>query len=743
MSNPNQGERFMQMRMQEIADDEIDLREYLGVIIEARWLVLGITAAVFAIGLLYIIAAAPIYRSDALLQVEDTKPTISGLDDITTALTGEAPSVTEIEIIRSRSIIGAAIDQLGLTIEATPDYFPIFGASSARRNNEQDKLASPVWGLGGYAWGGEHINVQRLDVPRELEGKDLTLVAGAEGLYRLYGPDNELLVSGEVNKLSSGKTEDHQNIDVFIADLFARESTRFNLVRYSRSRMIEELQEDLRIQEKGKKSGILQIALEGKNPILTAEILDAISNTYLRQNAERKSVEAERTLQFLNKQLPELKSTLNDAETSLNNYRAKSGKIDLTLETQAILDQSADIEKNIQSLQLEKTKLQQRFTSNHPSILGINKQIADLQTDKEKLEKEIKSLPATEQESVKLTRDVKVANELYLLLLNKSQELKVVKAGTVGNVRILDTAIVPDRPIKPKKLLVLMLSLFGGGLLAVMVVLIRKGLFHGLEDPSEIENKFGIPVYASILHSETQTHLEKQFRRNNSEILPILASEAGDDITIEALRSLRTSLQFALINSNNNVIAFGGPAPSIGKSFISVNFSYVLADTSKKVLLIDGDMRKGHLHRYFSQSREQGLSEVLSGTLNIDEAIHSTENKNVWFLSAGITPPNPSELLTDDRFTETINNLSKKYDLVIVDTPPILAVTDAVIVSRIAGIFFMILESRKHHTGEIEHCMKRVHQNGARVQGFILNNTRIGSVKYRYAGYKYGYQYKY
>jgi len=746
MSNPNQNQQFSRIQMQDFVEDEIDLREYLGVIIEARWLVLGITAAVFALGLLYIIAATPIYRSDTLLQVEDTKPTLSGLDDISSALTGEVPAIREIEIIRSRSIIGAAIDQLGLAIKATPDYFPVFGASSARKfnsNNVGNKLANPVWGLGSYAWGGERINVQRLDVPRELEGEDLTLVAGVDGGYHLYGPDKELLVNGEVNKLSSGKTEDQKSIDVFIADLFARQDTHFKLVRYSREKIIEELQDELNIEEKGKKSGILKIALEGKDPILTAKILDAIANTYLRQNVERKSLEAERTLVFLNKQLPQLKGTLDDAETNLNNYRAKSGKIDLTLETQGILDQSADIEKNIQTLQLEKTKLQQRFTSNHPSILGINRQIADLQADKARLEKEIKGLPATEQESVKLTRDVKVANELYLLLLNKAQELKVVKAGTIGNVRILDTAIVPDEAVKPKKLLILMLSLFGGGLIGVIAAFIRKGLFHGLEDPNEIENRFGIPVYANILHSKAQERLERKLKRENSETLPILASEASDDMTIEALRSLRTSLQFAMMNSKNNIIAIGGPAPGIGKSFISVNFTHVLAGTGKKVLLIDGDMRKGHLHKYFSHTREKGLSEVLSGSMDAKKAIHKVENHNISFLSAGIVPPNPSELLTSENYSQLIEKLSKEYDLLIIDTPPILAVTDAVIISQSAGIFFLILESNKHQVGEIEHSLKRMEHNGIRAHGIILNNVHLASTKYGYGGNRYSYQYKY
>jgi len=726
----------------EFTEEEIDLREYLDVIVEARWLVLGITAAVFALGLLYTIAATPIYRSDALLQVEDARPTISGLDDISSALTGEAPAVTEIEIIRSRSIIGVAIDQLGLAISVSPKYIPLFGASSAR-NYKENKLANPVWGFSSYAWGGERISVQRLDVSRELKGEALSLVAGENGNYELFDPDGKSLVRGETGKLASVITEANQSIDIFVSDLYAREKTRFKLIRYSRARIVRDFQERLGIKEKGRMSGILEITLEGRDPELTAKVVNSIASTYLRQNAERKSVEAERTLQFLDKQLPDLKDTLNRAETSLNNYRASSGKIDLTLETQGILEKLTEFERGIQTLQLEKTKLTQRFTRDHPAIAGINKQLSDLEVEKKKLEAEIKRLPETEQESIRLTRDVKVANELYLILLNKAQELKVIKAGTVGNVRILDQAIIPDRPVKPRKILILILSLLGGGLLAILSAFIYRGLFHGLEDPNVIEKKFGIPVYVSILHSNIQARLERQLRRSGSECLPVLATEAREDMTIEALRSLRTSLQFALMDSENNVIAFGGPSPGIGKSFISVNFSHILGDAKKKVILIDADMRKGHLHRYYSLERENGLSEILSGTLPAENAIKKTSHENVSFISAGVVPPNPSELLTSDSFSNLIGELSKQYDLVIFDTPPLLAVTDAVIISRISGIFFLILESRKHHVGEIEHSLKRMEHNGVRTQGIIMNNVRSSSYKYGYGGYRYSYQYKY
>ena len=741
MNDVNQTDRSISPNFVEIQEEEIDLREYLNVIIEAKWLVLGVTTAIFAIGLIYAVAATPIYRSDVLLQVEDTRPTISGLDDLSTALTGEVPAVTEIEIIRSRSVIGAAIDSLGLTISAAPEYFPIFGAGSARKHQSNKKLANPVWALGAYAWGGERINVQRLEVPRKYEGQILKLVVGEGGHYEIFGPDNKLLISGITGQLAETGKDEKKKIKVFVAELFARPGTRFKLIKFSRVRIIQSMQKKLIVKEKGKKSGILEMTLEGEDAALTTDIINSIAMVYLRQNAERKSVEAEQTLRFITKQLPELKGVLNKAETNLNSYREVSGKIDLTLETQGILEKMTELERDIQRLRLQKMKMKQLYTSNHPTIQGLNKQIAGLKKEREKVNVGIKQLPKAEQKSVTLMRDVKVANELYLLLLNKSQELKVLKAGTVGNVRILDAAYVPEDPVKPRKLFIVTMSLFFGAMLAIFAAFIRRGLFHGVEDPNLVENKFGIPVYANIMHSKKQVQLEKKFKKSKSGDLPVLALEAGEEMAIEALRSLRTSLQFALTKSNKKIIVFGGPSLGIGKSFISVNFSHVLADTGKKIILVDGDMRKGHLHRYFSAQREGGLSEVLSGSLDLEKVLKKTGHKNVDLLTAGIVPPNPSELLTDDKFSELIEKLNNKYDFVIIDTPPLLAVTDAVITGRVAGIFFLILESRRHRWGEIEHSLKRMEHNGIKAQGIIMNNIKMISSGYGY-GYGYNYQYK-
>ncbi len=726
----------------EIFDDEIDLGEYIATLIDAKWLIAAIAGVVFAVGVMYALLATPIYRGDTLLQVED-KTGGKGLGELSALFAEETPTETEMEIIRSRSVIGAAIDQLALDVVVEPRYFPLIGRMIARRHQGEEP-SQPWWGFGGYAWGGERLQVQRLTVPRhyEEEGEPFVLMAGEAGTYELIGPDGQRVLKGQV-----GTAAKSNGVDIFVQELRAAPGARFELTKKSRAETILTLQRELRVSQKGKKTNVLQLALEGPDPKLVGATLDAIANAYLRQNVERRSAEAEKTLEFLNKQLPELKANLDADETRLNEYRSRKGSVDITLETETLIEKSAEVAKALSELDLKRAELRERFTESHPSLVTLQKKRQQLEAEREALNRQIKSMPNEVQESVRLTRDVTVSNELYLLLLNKAQEMNVVKAGTVGNVRILDTAFVPSVPVKPKKLRLAFLSVLLGLVLGVTVAFVRKRLNHGLEDPDLVERKFGIPVYASVPHSQKQDGLVLPGKKKETEkYTKLLGLEDPKDLAIESLRSLRTSMQFALLDAKNNIVAISGPSPGIGKSFVSANLAYVVADGGKRTLLIDGDMRKGHLHEYFGMQRTHGLSGVISGAVSLDEAIRETGVPNLQFIPAGIIPPNPAELLMTERFKSTIEELAKKCDLVIIDTPPVLAVTDAAIIGRLAGTHFLTIKSGLHPAREIEQTLKRLIQNGIKPQGFIFNNVPLRARGYglgRYGKYGYHYQYEY
>ncbi len=703
-----------------VRDEHPTFAEYVAILSEGRWLVAGAAAAVFLGALAWVVVAAPTYRSDVLIQVEDKKRALGALDELSAAFGEKSPAETEIEIVRSRTLVGTVVDQLGLDVSARPHRFPIVGRALSRLRGED-----------------ERIRVDRLEVPADLLDEPLELLAEGSGRYLLVGPRGEALAHGEVGRAASGGEGDRK-VELFVSDLRGAPGARFDLVRRRRADVVAGLQRDLLIEEKGKKTGILVVALEGHDPVRTAAILDAIANTYLRQNVERRSAEAEKTLEFLEAQLPALKQNVDAAEAALNAYRLKRGSVDLSLETQAALNRAVEIEKALSELDLQRTELLHRFTESHPVIASLRQKGDRLRLEKAAVEERMKGLPEAESDSARLTRELKVATELYLMLLNRAQELKVVKSGTIGNVRILDTAVVPHRPVRPKKATTLFLGLLLGLAAGVGLAFARRGLTRGVDDPDQVEQRLGVPVYAVIPHSATQVHVSRDIRRRLAHAP--LAVESPTDLAVESLRSLRTSLQFALVEARNNVITIGSPSPGVGKSFVAVNLAHVLAETGRRVLLVDADMRRGRLHPYFGMEREPGLSDVLTGLVSIDVALRRTNVENVHFLATGAVPPNPSEMLASQRFQALLDDVASRYDVVVADTPPILAVTDGALVGRLAGVNLLILRIARHPLREIALAAKRLAQNGVVLKGTVFNDVPARSASRGGSHYQYEYR---
>jgi tyrosine-protein kinase Etk/Wzc len=720
------------------SEDEIDLSELIGTLIEAKWLI-SIIAGVFLVaGVFYALVATPIYQADAVLQIEEKSGGMPGLGDLSDMLTTDALAATEIEIIKSRNIIGKAVDKLNLTINAQPDYLPIIGAAIARRYSGAEVSS----GMGSYAWGGERIQLQRLVLPSYLS-KGVVLTAGEGQQYTLTDIDGEALLTGSVGEVASGN-----GVEVFISELVAREGAEFNLSQSSRIKAINNLQGKIKVSEKGKKTGILRISLDGEDPVLISRIIDSVANLYLRQNVERMSEEAESGLKFLQKQLPLIKDEMEAAEMELNSYRMSKSSVDLTLEAQSLLDRIITIEAQLAELEVKRADISKKYTDVHPIMITLVNHEAKLKEQLEKINSKAHGLPKTQQEVLRLSRDVEVATTIYTQLLNMVQELKVAKAGTVGNVRIIDTALTAEKPIKPKKAMIVLLSLVLGIFLGVAVAFVRRAMSKGVEDPDSIEKNIGIPVYANIPLSIKQVLLDKDIAAGKAKHA-MLCEHDPKDQAIEGLRSLRTNLHFALLEAKNNIVMITGPAPGVGKSFVSTNFAHVIAQANQKVLLIDADMRKGHINKGYDMTRDPGLSELIIGEVDKATAVRDSGFENVDILTTGNLPPNPSELLMHENFEKYLAEFSKDYDLVLIDTPPLLAVTDAAVIGRLCGTTFVLLRYGVHSMAEIHAVTKRLRQNSIEPRGFVFNalQPRKGYGKYGYGKYGYGkygnYNYEY
>ena len=727
-------------------DDEIDLLALFGTLLDHKWLIAGITAGFMVVGAAYALLAAPVYRATATIQVEQKKPGIPGLSDMSDLLGTQSQAVTEIQLLTSRSVIGKAVDALKLDIDIQPSLLPVLGNFLHRRYSadHQGDIASPLLGMSRFAWGGETLKIFQLDVPDALLEKKLKLIAGDNGQFTLLDDDNNTLVEGQ-----AGQPAEQNGVKIQVETLHANPGTRFTVIRERRLSAILDYQLALNVSETGKESGILTLSLDDEQPDQALAVLDAISQQYVLQNVQRASAEAASSLDFLRGQLPEVRHDLEQSENALSGYQSRAKSADISLETKALLDQIVALDTNISQLKLQQAEMDHKFTRQHPAYQALMRQIGELTSKQSGLAKRVEALPETQQDLLRLTRDVQVSTAIYTQMLNKAQELDVMRAGAVGNVRIIDPADVDiTKPVKPKKPLIVAIATLLGLFLAIALVLLRKALNRGIENPEAIE-QLGLPVYASIPYSELQKSEEDQRNKNNRKgkvalhPAPLLATSHPTDLAVESLRSLRTSLHFAMLESGDNRLMISGPSPAVGKSFVSANLAAVIAQAGQRVLLIDVDMRKGYLHKVLDTDDKNGLSDLLIQRCTFEQALHKTEVENLCFISRGQIPPNPSELLMHPNFTDLLEKASTEFDLVILDTPPLLAVTDAAIVGRQAGTSLIVTRFGKNAPREVELTIRRFEQNGIELKGAIFNGVeRRASDYYRngaYANYQYEY----
>jgi tyrosine-protein kinase Etk/Wzc len=745
-------------------DEEIDLGALIGTLIDRKLLIVSIIALFALAGIAVALFSTPVYNATAMIQVEDNNSSMPGLDDMAGMFESSSKSVTEIELLKSRSVIGEAVDALNLDVVATPKLYPVIGGRSLRRfiPAEAGDIAEPSFGASSYAWGGEQIEVFRFDVPKQSIGESYIVKAEANQQFKLLTENGEVILQGKVGEeLTNG------SVTLTIKTLLARAGTEFMLSRQSRFNTILRLQDGIGASEKGKDSGIISLNFQHSEPEYAKKVLNAVAKIYVKRNVERNSAEAQKSLDFLRVQLPEIKTDLEKSEALFNDFQMAKNSVNITLETQAILEQVVELETSLQNVELQRLEISLKLKPQHPDYQAVLSQIKSIEQEIAKLSLEISVLPEVQQELLSLMRDVEVGNEIYMLLLAKTQELDIVRAGTVGNVRIIDVAEVNTAsPVKPKKPLIVIIATLLGGMLAVAIVLIQKAFNQGIENPSQIE-AIGLPVYASVPYSIEQDKFDKLIKtkkakekynpnrihkikgkstanktEKSTDKSNILAINNPADVTIEALRNLRTSLHFAMIEADNNLLIISGPSPEVGKSFISVNLAVILAESGKKVLLIDGDMRRGYLHKLMALKPENGLSEYLSGQESLDGVIKPTAVADFDMITRGSIPPNPSELLMHKNFSHLNDAVRTRYDIVIIDTPPVLAVTDAAIIGGYGGTLLLVTRYGQNTLKEIAYTRQRLEQNGIDVKGVVFNGVvKKASNTYGYHGY-YNYEYK-
>ncbi|WP_445406887.1 polysaccharide biosynthesis tyrosine autokinase [Acinetobacter seifertii] len=717
-------------------EDSIDLKELFFSLI-AQWKIIACCVILSLIcALLYLRITPDTYAVDAMVQVEDSKGAASAallgdLSKVNGGLGQKSPTDAEIEILKSRMVLGQVIHNLNLDIKVKDNQSRLTGQLFTQSKSKIEYHHDAVV----YSKKDNRLLIQQLNVPEYYLDKALVLNFKDTNRFNLIY--NDQIVFSGVLKQKNILNTDKGAWQVQINTQGNLKEQSYTITKLSLLTAVNQFNTIYNVAEKGKMTGVIGLSYLGQDPEHITQVLNNVLNVYHQQNIERKSLESKQTLAFLEKQLPELRKQLEDSEIKFNQFREKYKTVDVNAESELLLKQNIDLEKLKIELQQKQAELSAKYTNDHPLILQIDAQIAEINKKIADLNNRLTQLPETQRLYLQLYRDVKVNTELYTSLLNSYQQLKIANAGEIGNVRIIDTAVEPVKPIKPRKLIILILSIFVGGFIGILIGLLRNLMRSGVKDSAQIENELDLPVYATVPRSPIQETRMSILKKKKS--IPILAVKSSDDIAIESLRSIRTAIHFALSTAKNNIIMIAGPSPEVGKSFISTNLATIFAQGNKRVLLIDADMRRGYMHKYFDVDVKPGLSELLSGQTDLQQVLHKTQVANLDVISRGKSPTNPSEMLSSPQFKELLEQLQTQYDHIIIDTPPVLAVTDGIIISQYTGVNLIVARYIKSHMKELELTVNRFEQAGVKVNGFILNDIQRSSGGY---GYNYAYAYK-
>lgn len=731
-------------------DDEIDLIALLLTLLRGWKTILACAFLGLVLGVTYSRYVQPTYQSDALLQIDKESKGISALGSNISELVGteSSPAETERELILSRMVLAPVVSKLHLDIKVSD------AEVGTLERIAKSSIPTQTSTKDGVFLDTEQgaVRISSFTVPQAYENKVFNIVKTNTG-FELSIERNEKLETYTGNIASPTVINTPEgDINISVESLPAI-GHKIKLTKLSTPSAINNLNSALSVSERGKQTGIVQLTMTGEDQKQVSRVLTRVVQSYVDQNLARGSEQTSTTIKFMESQIPQLKQKLEKSEEAFNKFREQYGTIDVSKEAEILLNESAQIERQLSELKLKQAELLTYYTAEHPLVVQINDQLAVLNTRRQEIKETVTRMPETQRDFLQLSQDMDINREIYLTMLKNYEQLKIARAGEIGYVRVVDMPINTFNPIAPKKLVIWILSLIIGTLLGSLLVLAKSLLRNTVKDPERLEEKTGVPVIATIPRSKTAINLTK----NNKNSRRLLAMVDHDGLSYEGIKSLRTSLMFAMPPASKvatifgeldreeaakqgKVIVISGESPGIGKSFISSNLAETFSQLNKKVLVIDGDMRRGELHKIFTISQSNGLGDYLTETdATLANFVHPTSFEFIDFMPRGKHPHNPASLLSTDKFSNMLVQLVAIYDYVIIDTPPVLAVSDAIITAQYADKVLMVTRYNYSIEGQLTYAIKQMHKANVTVDGIVLNDM-VQSITSKYS-YHYSYAY--
>ncbi len=734
--------------------DVIELKDLINMLWPRKWLIFGCVVIALLIGAAICKARIPVYQSNTLISVSGNSN-----NSLMSSLMGQSSSspmsmlggdsamiASEQSIVTSRSVLEPTIKQLHLDVILTPDYFPIFGhkiALNYDKQNYTNQIAKPWLGMNSYNWGGSSLDLKNFSVKPYWQNKIFKIIYQGNDHYTLIDPKGTSLATGTTGIPLTLNANQYNAITLTISSITANAGAVFYIKQIPTEMALKSLADAIKVSPTGQFANTLNVTLNNASSEKAAAILNTIGFYIVNSSVKQTALQAAEALKFLKKRVPDAEKQLNIAETNYNEYRTKSGHVSLSAQTKMILNSIATAEAQLTQAQMQRAELESQYVKNSLPLQQIDAGIAQYQQQIDRLNQQLRNTPDADQKLVDLTRDATIKNTIYTSLLMNIQRYELVKATTLGTITIIDHADVPFLAINVPAALVLLIAIVLGLLISFMIIFTQHYLRKGVEDTHFVENTLGIPVIATLFDSTEQRRQKRRFDRKLQPELQLMSELDPQSLISESIRSLRTNILFKLTSAKGNIISISGPSPNIGKSFVSANLAHSLAEIGKRVLLIDADARRGDLYHYFKGPHKPGFTDLLMGMVTPEVCVQKTRFAQLDFLPTGSNSHNHAELLMAPSCQTELQAFSAQYDIIIIDTAPILALTDAAILASHATLRLMILGYGQHTEKQLEVALNHFKKVNQTIDGAVFNLIPLKSNKiYDYAQQYYRYDYR-
>ncbi|MCP4578314.1 MAG: polysaccharide biosynthesis tyrosine autokinase, partial [Deltaproteobacteria bacterium] len=729
-------------------EEHIDLRGYLRVLVKRRWTIITVFAVIFITVAIHTFTATPIYQATTRLVIEKENPNVVSIEEVMAVdSSGTDYYQTQYKIIESRGVAREVISRLHL--ENSEEFFPKpkddFISNIKRSVKETiQSWKDSIRDLISTNKEAETFDQKDYDsdsglVSAFIDRIEVSPIRNSRLVDLSYEAKNPVLATQIVNTLAQAYMS--QNLEI-----------KLRAVKEAVSWL------NKRVDEERKKVGEAEKALIQYKE--KAGIITDFSNDIEQVTAQK--------LAQLNAQVVDAESVRVEAETRYNQAMSLQGSPDMLGSIPEVIQNELIGEINKMEVELYKrmSELSKKYGKKHPRMVAIESELKTLANRKAKaVNRVINSLRTqyrvalAKEESLKsafnkqkqetldlnkkaiqfsvLNREAQSARDMYDLLVKRFKETTLTEDMRTGNIRVVDRAEVPRSPVKPKKKLNLLLAIIVGLVAGIGLAFFFEYLDNTIKIPDEVKQHLRIPYLGPI------PLVEEKDEKSGNRLADLVCLNAPKSTASESYRGIRTNILFSSAGAAPQVILVSSPGPREGKTMTATNLAITMAQSGSKVVLVDCDLRRPKIHRMFDLTKELGLTNLLVGNTKFGETVVHSKVSNLDLIFSGPVPPNPSEMLGSDRMKEFIGELRKHYDRIILDSPPITAVTDAAILGKIVDGVVLVIRAGQTVREVAKNSVSQLHSVGANVLGAVLNAVDIGKDKYYYYYYYQYYHYYY